>query len=490
MTNRWVPLTCLCAFAFFGNAIGQNSAAPAATNQPAAPLNVVPVGPEVTPPAPPIVLDQSLDTNSVPELTNEVGAPLVTQPQQAQIGAVTPGSGAQPASQIMGTSALATPAPPLGPVPPGPGIPLWGPISIHPLLNYTFLYGKGIQAAPGESATTAINTFSPGFILTLGGHWTLEYSPSFSFYSSHYFKNTVDENVYLRGAASNEVWSVSLMQSYIASTDPLVETGQQTSENAYATTLSATHQFSGRSSINLTLNQNFREADAFEGLTDLREWNTQDWFNYQMFPFLTTSLGATAGYDNMSSGSDMPYEEISGRVNLTLGQKLLFTVTVGGEDRQFLGPDAAPLISPVFMGSLRYAPFLPTLISLDASRSVTPSLFQNQLETVTTVSAAIRQQLTPKLAFILSGAYSTIPLTSIVPEAFATPQYFIGTAPPVTYLQEVRSDVNESVRFEFNYRYSNNLGGSVFYTLGKNTSGTADFNYTISQVGFTMSYQF
>jgi len=491
MIIHWAPLTLLCGFVLADAAVAQNNIAPVATNKPAGQVAatnvVVPGQTNITPPAPPITVDPSDVPDETSSLSNLYSRPLVEAPSPPPV--IGPNNTGNPLSisPIMGMSALSGPSFPAEQPILGPGIPLWGPVSIHPLLNYTFLYGRGIVSAPGQADTTAINTVSPGFILGLGDYWTLEYEPSISVYSSRAFKNTVDQNAILRGSSSNEVWALNFSQSYVKTSDPLIETGQQTTQQGFATTIEGLHQIGNASSIDLSVNQNFRYADLSQGLSDLREWNTMDWYNYQVIQQLAAGIGLTVGYDNSQPGPDMPFEQLQGRLNFRFRDKLLIVLTGGAEDRQFLGPDEPAMISPVFMGLLRYQPFDSTIITLQGSRQVTPSLFVNQVEVVTAAQAGITQVLTPKLTVELSGSYSTTPFTSIVPGAL--PPYYIG-APPVTPLTEVRSDRLISGKIDFGYKVTSKTLVSIFYTLGEDTTAQANFKYTTSQIGLAVNYRY
>src|SRR6266446_5839560 len=73
-----------------------------------------------------------------------------------------------------------------------------GPVVIHPHPIYRFLYGNGIQATPGQQQNTAINQITTGVLFAIGSHWTLDYSPTLSYYSDSHFRNTVDQSVGLR----------------------------------------------------------------------------------------------------------------------------------------------------------------------------------------------------------------------------------------------------------------------------------------------------
>ena len=97
--------------------------------------------------------------------------------------------------------------------------------------------------------------------------------------------------------------------------------------------MSASYQMGSKMSLQLGLNQNFRDA---EGLTDLKEWTTQDWLNYQAGNMFGMGTGLILGYDDMNPGSSMPFEQVQGRINFHPGPKLTLTLSGGVEDRQFI----------------------------------------------------------------------------------------------------------------------------------------------------------
>lgn len=453
---------------------GQNTPDTVVTNQQAVSTNV-PAG---------------VDTNFpfIVPFTNQLQTPPVVQPviqplQQPALGPATVGQ-PQPQAPVMGTSALATgPAPPL-PIESNAPIPLGGAFTVRPHLIYSFLFGNGIDSIPGQQSKTIVNTVTPGFLLDIGKYWNINYSPSFAFYSSSQFKNTVDENVALHGGWTNESWILSLTQSYNKSTDPLIETGLQTEQDAYSTLLNATHQMGSDWSYSLGLDQNFRFTELF---TDLHEWETQDWLNYQASQHIGLGIGTVIGYDKEDPGSDMPFEQLNGRFTFNPNTNLSLSLTGGVEDRQFLGPSAAPLISPIFSGLLSYQIFRPTQLSLSGSRTVMPSFFANQVIVETTVGATIRQEITSKFFLDLNAGYSSEPETAIVPAPL--PQYYLGT-PPRSTLQEVRSDDITTYRVSLLYVPSPRLTTSVFYQISEDSSGQANYSFVSHQVGFTLTYNY
>ena len=131
----------------------------------------------------------------------------------------------------------------------------WGKLDLRPHILYQFLYGNGIQSSPGEQTVTAINAFSPGLFLGLGSHVTLDYTPTWRFYSSRKFQDSLDHSAVLTYGATYEDWVLGLSQSYISSSAPRVETGTQTTEESYLTGLTASYRFNSKMSMDLAINQ-------------------------------------------------------------------------------------------------------------------------------------------------------------------------------------------------------------------------------------------
>src|SRR5687767_10136302 len=114
-----------------------------------------------------------------------------------------------------------------------------GPVTLRPHISATFSYSDGLRSRPGQNSKTAMQEYAPGMLFQLGRRWTLDYTPSLTFYSNDEFEDTLDHFVTLSGGASYHPWNFGFSQSYSVSSAPLVETGQQTSRQSFGTSLSA-----------------------------------------------------------------------------------------------------------------------------------------------------------------------------------------------------------------------------------------------------------
>jgi hypothetical protein len=409
-----------------------------------------------------------LTTNDIPAVLT-----VTNQPEPLLETQVQP-----PPPPIAGTSQLA-PAASLIPIA-GSGMgPLHlGRIDFHPHLAYQLSYGNGLQSSPGQKTDTLINTISPGILIRVGTHWTLDYTPSLRFYSDSRMKDETDHAVSLVGTTTYQDWTFGLSQGYASTSEPLIETGSQTDQESYNTGLTANYRFGSQMSLDLGLNQSFRFVDqavAAESLTDVREWSTTDWLNYQFAPSLSAGIGAGFTYDNTAYGPDMTSEQLQGRVIWRVRNKLNFLLTGGLNDQQFLSSGSSDLLTPIFSLAAEYRLFDTTTLSLSGSRAVTPSYFQNASTESTTINAGLNQRILGKLYLNIGGAYGTT-------------AYHGTTSGPIG------GGVGDYNTTSFNVGLSTTLlkraTASVFYQVSYNSSSSALYNYTIRQAGLALAYQF
>jgi len=346
----------------------------------------------------------------------------------------------------------------------------WGPMNLKPHLLYRFLYGNGIQSSPGQPLTTAIHEIAPGLLLGVGGHWTLDYTPTWTFYSNHQFRDTLDHAVVLTGGTAYGDWVLGLSQSYVSSDQPLIETGGQTAQETYSTALNASYRFGRAMSVDLAVNQNFTFTEKF---TNSREWSTMDWLNYQLWPRFDIGIGVGGGYVDVSPGTDMTYEQYQGRVNWRATDKISFQVRGGLEDRQFLDAGTGDLINPLYGATVQYQPFEATTLSLSANRAVSTSPFQNEVTENTDLSGSLNQRLLERFNLSLGAGYHT-------------GKYIVSAAGfPAGRKDEY---------YSFNARLSTTFlkRGTIAatYQFSNNSSSVAGYGYSSNQFGLEVGYRY
>src|SRR5271154_625758 len=249
----------------------------------------------------------------------------------------------------------------------------WGPVILRPHVFYQFAYGTGVQSSPGRQHDTVVQQFAPGVLFILSPKWTLDYTPTFPFYSGGSFQNNVGQSVTLTGGTTYEDWVFGLSQNFTYSSLPQVQTGTQTSQQTYSTSLSASRSLNSNMSVDLGVSQDLNYPSDFERTL---QWSTLDWLNYEFWPRLNAGVGAGAGY--VEATPNTVFEQIEARVNWRATDKMSFGIRGGPEFTQFTEGGGKPLINPTFAASVQYQPFEPTQLSLGANEVVNNSYFQNQ----------------------------------------------------------------------------------------------------------------
>jgi hypothetical protein len=354
----------------------------------------------------------------------------------------------------------------------------YGIFNLRPHPFYRFLYGTGILSSTNQAQNTIINQLSPGFLLEIGRQWTLDYTPTWTFYSNNHFHDSLDHAVTLTGGTAYEDWTFGLSQGFTLTSDPLVETATQTSQETYATVLNASYEFNDKMSADLGLSQNIISADQF---SSSREWSTLDWLNYEFWPRLNAGIGAGFGYDNVQPGSgmtnspDMIYEQLQGRVNWRATDKISFQVNAGGEESQFLSGSAGDLLNFVCGAAIQYQPFEVTRITISVDRNVSLSYYANQTTENTDFTGELNQRLLGKLYLDLQGGYHIAKYVASV-----------NTTPPVSS----REDDYYSVSVQLSYPFAKRGSIAAFYQYSNDSSTLAGFSYSSSQVGFQISFSY
>jgi hypothetical protein len=344
-----------------------------------------------------------------------------------------------------------------------------GPVVVHPHALYRFLYGNGIQSSPGQQQDTAVNEFSPGALFVIGKHWTLDYTPTFSYYSDSRFQSTVDQNVSLNWGTTYQNWVFGLSQSYTASSAPTIQTAAQTSTEIYATAVTVNYQYNSKMSIDIAINQNISSAQQFVGSS---EWSTMEWLNFSLWAKADIGVGAGYDFSDVSAGPDVMDEQLQGRIRWRFSDRTSFSLNGGLQDQQYLTNNGGSRLTPVFGASLQWQPRDATTVSLTANKSTSASLFQNQVVEATTLGVNLNQRLFKRLNLSLSGSYG---LSTYVASA-------AGVFPN-------RTDTYYSFGARLNWSVLKRGTAAIFYQYSDNSSTLPGFGFPSSQIGLELGYR-
>ncbi len=409
---------------------------------------------------------------------------VVTPPPEPQFSTTPPGMQQYETNQMQVFTPADT-APALGKL----TQPLqWKFITLHPHVYYSFLYGTGLESAPGQQQDSIVQSVSPGMLINLGNYWTLDYTPTLTYYSAPGFRNTLDHAVQLTGGTAYQDWIFGLSQGYTKSDATLLQTAAQTEQETYSTALSAVYQINSQLSLSLGANQSLTYLDNI-GVTNTpsssRTWSTMDWVNYEFWPRLTAGVGAGFGYNNQDVGADSIYEQYEGQVNWRATDKVSFGLNGGLQEDQFLGAGSSgSLVTPIFGGMVQYQPFEQTRVTLSAARTVSSSTyFVDQVTKTTQVSADVNQRLLGKAYLDVGASYATDKYDASVSTAGGTrsDDYYTFNA-GLTY------PILKRGTFAVFYHYSEN--SSTQAGFAGPTAPSSAYSFRSNQVGFSISYQY
>jgi hypothetical protein len=362
----------------------------------------------------------------------------------------------------------------------------FGPLVVRPHVLYRFLYGTGISWSPGQQQDMIVQQLSPGVLFDVGDHWTLDYTPTLNFYSSRDLKNTVDQSGQLGWGTAYDRWFFNVSQGISITSDPQVQTAAQTDQQNYSTAASASYQFNDNMSADLGLSQGFNivsgsiSTNYLLNLASSRSWSTTDWLNYAFWPWLNVGIGAGFGYNQQDGSPDTMFEQYLARIRWRVTDKISFQLTGGLQDQHTLDGGTGDILTPIVDAGIQYQPFEHTRLSLGASRTLSPPVFQGQFTENNFVSANLNQRLLGKLFLDIGGGYG---ITK-----------YIATS---TAFSTSRSDDYYSFSARLSCLFPKRGTLSVFYQYSENSSSQSGFlapgsgfSYNSSQIGVEVGYRY
>lgn len=359
----------------------------------------------------------------------------------------------------------------------------WDQFVLRPHGDYQFIYARGILAAPGDHENTTIQQITPGVLLDLGPHWALDYTATIGLYSNHHFGTEFDHSITLTGQTVYTDWIFGFEQSVLLSSSPLIETGEQTDEQIYTTTVTGHHEDSEHISEDLAVSQSIQNVGG--GFENQRQWSTVDWLNYQPQSHFTLSLGPGLGYDNADFGPDSVFEQGQARLDWRASKKLSFELSGGVQETEFLGGEGSgDIFSPIYAGTIQYEPFPQTQLSVYGSRYVSPSVFVGEYTEDTSVGATVSQRFLGQIYCSVSGSYGD--------------QRYVASE---TGLSITREDKFYSLTARISHSFLERGTVSIFYQYSSDDSsfvlqllqtGLTEHPYSFSanQYGIEVSYSF
>ena len=342
-------------------------------------------------------------------------------------------------------------------------------IRYHPSLTYMFRYGDGIPASPGHVYKTELHDITPGILIEAGDHWTVDYAPTWSYYSNDAFEDVVGHHAAITGGGTHVDWTWGFLQKYAVDHDVILETAAQTLRESWDTDFRLALQLNSKLMIDSSFQQHLRHVEAY---ADTREWSNFTWLHYNLSPRLNGGVGLGGGYLEME-GPDVYFFQAQGRISWKPTDRVTLSIT-GGADRRFSYSDSVPArTSPIYGATFSYRPFPYTEISVDGHRAVQPSYFQTELVDWIGWGASISQRFFGRLTGSLKfGRESS---DYVATSAGANPN---------------RNDDFSSFDARLSTRIREHGTIAVFLRDTKNDSSSDAYSTTSSQFGFELGLRF
>jgi hypothetical protein len=321
-----------------------------------------------------------------------------------------------------------------------------GPFDLHPRLSAGLTYDDNIliainghtkeadvesliqpavQAVAGDDAgliayrdrNQDVLALTPGNLLIQpteerpGKLLIFDYGPRFQVFDKYAANNSIDEF-----ATAHLLWPMQNLvlgfnQDYQSQKVAIIEAGQRTTIETIPTMLLGAYQFGQKTSLESDWRRISTDYGS-PGLIGYTEYNTEDWFNYEMEEGLPVSLGVLAGLDAVANHQDQDYIQWRARARYVYTEKLIFDVSGGAELRQFENGKSDTL-SPVFTIAGNYRLTERTSFVLAAFRQVYASIFNGYNYATTGATLEVRQEITDRFITDLSAGYYNTDFTPI-----------------------------------------------------------------------------
>ena len=362
--------------------------------------------------------------------------------------------------------------PPVYSRPGGPGETPFqaGSLRLRPHVQYRYVHASGLTAAPGQQVDSEINSLSAGVTLDVGKYWGVDYTPSWTYYSSAAYRDTVDHNVVVRGATVYDDWVLSFAETFSISSPTLIETAQQTKQRAWSTQVGTIYSFNELLQLETTGNLNELYTDISP---DMRDWSLTNWLSSKFARDIDGALGLVIGYTDIVGLPDRTYQQYLARANWRFTQKLTLSVSGGLDVRHSKTSNVADLKNPLFQLSLGYRPFDTTTITVTGSRTVSNSYFVDEVTDGSQVNINLEQRLFGKL--FLSTGYSH----------YETDYNSTTVNSPIT-----RSDSINSFNARLTTQLFQRLTVAAVYQSSKNNSSLEAFTFSSNQYGLELGFRY
>lgn len=347
----------------------------------------------------------------------------------------------------------------------------YGRILARPRIAYGYSYSEGILLAPGQPKNTEQWSISPGVTVSLGDRWNLDYSGSSNHNSNSAFRDAWAHSFRFNGSVLGRDWAAQFSQGYTSTVSTLLETGKETAQQTASSTLGIARPISSDLAFQSSLEASFRFVET---LPDSYGVSGTQALTYRYSPKVNIGLALMSAYSIAYKGADAvslgPLMQISWKP----GDKLMASFSGGYEHRILVSDAGGESGSPVFSANLSYKPFKFTTVSIAGTRSMSTSVFTNQVSKSRGWTAALEQRLLKHFTVSIDAARSQGNYVMVSPDDETI----------------TRSDSQNSFNLRLNTTLLKRGSLSASYGEARNTSSETGFSSSSRQISVQVGYSY
>jgi len=300
--------------------------------------------------------------------------------------------------------------------------------------------------------------------------WSFNYNPSWTYYSNDRFDDSDSYSANFSSDFGIQDWRIGISQSYRDSNGSLVETGSQTQQTSWGTTLSASRQLNATWYLDLSANQDLRSTTSF---SDVRDRSGSGWLRHQASSTVNSSIGFTWGYADIDPGLNTEYMQFLLRFGFKPTDKLSANIQGGIDSRKVDAPGFDKQENPTYNASIQYQAFDYTTLALSLSRSISASYFSNFNNETEALTLSLRQRLLGR--FFLTASYGE-----------RSSEYL----DLLDNFVVARNDEYDSFSLDLSTQLLDRISVSAFYRNNENATNATGFGFSSDQTGFQVGYRY
>lgn len=383
-----------------------------------------------------------------------------------------------PVPQMIFDSQVAAEGPPPGPV--RPATPFsFGDIVLRPHVMYSYMDEQGLLYSPGNDRSSIVQNFAPGLLVNWGQDWSANYTPTWIRYSNPAFHGGIDQLADVEAAFNPANWLVQVSQTISITSDPQIETGMQTTERNYNTSISASKALTSELAATASFAQALSSANVI--YPDSRQWSGTGGLRFQWLPQVTMSANFSAGFFEVVHSTDGYF--ISPTLGLlieTWDRKLTLNASAGVKRQVFYQRGRISSVdAPTAHLDATLHPYAGTSIELFADTSETFSQLLDDGTRRTDWGIAVNQLLVSHFNLYVSATRAEVSYQNF------------GYEPGLGSVSLERGDLVNTLSTSLGLVRILKRGTlKAVYEASRDSSSVAGYNYSSREIGAELSYAY